>query len=164
MSFGSDEDDYYFDDGGEEDTEWNIEEQEDQDIYKPEMGAFDRVGLPGAILGGIVGPDGKIDRTIQDPLERFQIQTDAIARNLMEQNINISENDIQIMLEKAVLLKYVNFKNANAYVTGYIASQGGIEISKESFNYTVKKVLPLLLEGSVQQPDVLRYARLYLNL
>ena len=40
----------------DEDFEWNIEEE---DIFKPEMGAFDRVGMPGAILGGMIGPDGK---------------------------------------------------------------------------------------------------------
>lgn len=163
MSFASDDNDYdsNYDD---EDLDWTVEDDTEQDVYKDEMGAFSRVGLPGAVIGGLVGPDGKIDRTMQDPLERFQIQTDAIARNLMEQNININEKDIQIMLEKAPLLKYVNFKNANAYVAGYIASNGGKEITKKSFEYTVKNVLPNLLEGSVQPPDVLRYARLYLNL
>ena len=161
MSFGSDDIDYDFDD---ENLEWAVEEDDDQDVYRAEMGAFDRVGLPGAIVGGLVGPDGKIDRAIQDPLERFQIQTDAVARNLMGQNIDISEGDIQILLEKATLLKYVHFKNANAYVVGYIASKGGTEITKKRFDYAVKRVLPNLLEGSVQPPDVLRYARLYLNL
>lgn len=161
MSFGSDDIDYDFDD---ENLEWAVEEDDDQDVYRAEMGAFDRVGLPGAIVGGLVGPDGKIDRAIQDPLERFQIQTDAVARNLMGQNIDISEGDIQILLEKATLLKYVHFKNANAYVVGYIASKGGTVITKKRFDYVIKRVLPNLLEGSVQPPDVLRYARLYLNL
>lgn len=163
MSFASDDNDYdsNYDD---EDLDWTVEDDTEQDVYKDEMGVFNRVGLPGAIIGGLVGPDGKIDRTVQDPLERFQIQTDAISRNLMEQNITINEKDIQIMLEKATLLKYVNFKNANAYVAGYIASIGGTEITKKSFEHTVKNVLPNLLGGSVQPPDVLRYARLYLDL
>lgn len=143
----------------EEDFEWNIEE--DQDMFRPEMGAFNRVGMPGAILGGMVGPDGKIDRTIQDPLERFQIYTDAIARNLMGQDVSIAENDIQKMIETAPKLKYVHFKNPNAYVTGYIASKGGNDITKKQFEYTINKVLPLLTEGYVQPPDVLRYARLW---
>lgn len=143
----------------EEDFEWNIEE--DQDMFRPEMGAFDRVGMPGAILGGLVGLDGKIDRSIQDPLERFQIYTDAIARNLMDQEVIIGESDIQKMIETASKLKYVHFKNPNAYVTGYIASKGGNDITKKQFEYTINKVLPLLTEGYVQPPDVLRYARLW---
>ena len=51
----------------------------------------------------------KIDRTIQDPLERFQIYTDAIARNLMGQDVSIAENDIQKMIETAPKLKYIHF-------------------------------------------------------
>lgn len=157
------------DDTDDENFDWDIDEDDDSVQYKDEIKAFQRVGLPGDILKRTVGPDGKIDRSIQDPLERFQIYVDASARNLMGENISINEGDIKIMIEKAINLKYVHFKNPNAYILGYIASNGGKNITQKTFDYATNNALPLIIKslidkGSIRPPDVLRYARLWSNL
>ena len=126
-----------------------------------EIKAFERVGGPNAMLG-------TIDKAIQDPLERFQTFVDAIARSLDGQGIilpfngqSIGEKDIQIMLENAHKLKYIQFKNPTAYVLGYIASNNGTKITIKSVKYVIDNVLKLNLQGNIQPPDVLRYARLW---
>jgi hypothetical protein len=147
MSFTSDEED------------WNISDEEgeysdEETIFKPEVTAFERTGY-----GGILGETK--DRALQDPLEKFQIAVDAISRSLNNQNTILSENDIQILLEKANKLKYVYYKNPQAYILGYLASNGGKNIDIKSFKHVSTKILPLLSEGSVLEPDILRYARLW---
>ena len=151
--------------GDDEDFDFMFDE-EDGPKFGDEFAVFERVGLPGGQLGGITGVDGKIDRTIQDPLERFQVFVDAISRDLMGQNISIDEDDIQKMIDTSRNLNKVKFKNPTAYVLGFIASRGGTEISKSSMEYAIKKALPLTAEGesSVLPEDIIRYARLWVNL
>jgi hypothetical protein len=125
MSFTSDEED------------WNISDEEgeysdEETIFKPEVTAFERTGY-----GGILGETK--DRALQDPLEKFQIAVDAISRSLNK----------QILLEKANKLKYVYYKNPQAYILGYLASNGGKNIDIKSFKHVSTKILPLLSEGSV---------------
>tara|TARA_A100001011_G_C14302881_1_gene841674 strand:+ start:586 stop:1035 length:450 start_codon:yes stop_codon:yes gene_type:complete len=131
--------------------------------YKDEVNAFKRAGGYGSMLGKLIGPDGKPVKSIQDPLERFQIRVDAIARSMKASfpgNL-INEESIQNMLEKAHLLEYVQYKNPTAYVLGYIASTGGKNLTPETFSFVEKKIEPLTLEGNIKSPDILRYARLW---
>ena len=101
----------------------SYEEDNNYDNLRPEIGAYNRVGLPGDIHGGFIGSDGKINRNMLEPLEIFQMQVDAIARKLKGQNIKkiMDESDIQKMIEKSNKLMYVNYKNPTAYVLGYLA-------------------------------------------
>jgi hypothetical protein len=131
----------------------------------PEMGAYNRVGLPGDMIGIITGSDGKINRNMLDPLQIFQIQVDAISRHLKDQKIKkiLDEKDIQKMIEKSNVLKHVNYKNPTSYVLGYIASSGGTRITIEQFNYS-SKLLEYVYDTSVLEPDILRYARLWMTM
>jgi|TARA_B100001094_G_C18096913_1_gene753490 hypothetical protein len=149
-----------------DDEDFDFMFQDDEPKFGEEFAVFERIGLPGGQLGGITGVDGKIDRTLQDPLERFQVFVDAISRDLMGQNISLDEDDIQKMIETARTLDKIKYKNPTAYVLGFIGSRGGSDISKASIEYAIKKALPLTSEGesSVQPEDVIRYSRLWLKL
>jgi hypothetical protein len=127
--------------------------------FLPEMGAFDRIGDDDLNLPPIIGPGGGS----QDPLDRFRLKVNAISYNLKDYNVPISKNDISVMLEKAGNLDKVKYKNPSAYVLGYIASSGGRNITRDSVNKT-SKYIPHLQEGSVLPPDIVRYARLWVNL
>jgi hypothetical protein len=129
--------------------------------YKPEMDAWNRVGLPG---GGLIGavPQNRVERAMMDPLDRFRLYVDATSRNLNNwDGVDISEESIEKMLNSAARLKEVGHKNPTAYVLGFLATGGGHQISKKDFDYVNKKVLPHAAEGSVLPPDVVRYARLW---
>ena len=153
MSYSSDEEDY----------EWEINDEEGDESmnYGQEFNVYERTG-PGGINLGLVGPDGKIDRSIQEPLERFQIYVDAISRGLMNEELGIiAEQDIQIMLEKAKKLNNVNFKNPSAYILGYISSKGGKQLTKIQFNYVKNTILSKIIDTSINPEDILRYSRLW---
>lgn len=138
-------------------------EYEDEQKYIPGMDAFDRVGPGGNLFPG--GPMHPIDRAMQDPLERFQIQVDAISRNLNNwDGIDISEQMITKMVETARMLNVVKHKNAASYVLGFLASHGGGKIDKKGVDFVIAKVLPHVQEEHVLPPDVIRYARLWVAL
>ena len=109
--------------------------------FQNEIGAYSRAG--GGVNIGLIGADGKIDQSIIDPLDRFKIFVDATARKLIDTQY-ITEIDINVLLENANNLKYVNYKNSTAYVLGYIVSKGGREIEITHFNDIIKKILPIL--------------------
>lgn len=123
--------------------------------FREEIGASQRAGPAGYNLG---------DRLQMNPLDRFRTNVDAIARNLSNWDKSISESGIIDMLEKADQLEEVGYKNATAYVLAYIATNGGGVLTKESFDKVINNILPHVEDGSVQPPDVIRYARLWSNL
>jgi len=134
----------------------------DDKQYQSEVGAFDRVGY-GNFLDTKIG-DGKKDHMSQTPLERFVSQVDAISRNITEQRIHdIGQSSIDYMIKIAELLPFVEYKNPLAYVLGYIASKGGRDIDSKLVQESFIILKKLSIE-SVQNPDVIRYARLWKNL
>jgi hypothetical protein len=107
-------------------------------------------------------PKNRIERSMMDPLERFSIYVDAIARNVSSLNgVNLSEYDIEYMLNTAKKLKVVEHKNPSAYVLGFLAIGKDQQLTKSNFDHVVNNVLPYIEEGSVLLPDIIRYARLW---
>lgn len=130
--------------------------------FKDEFGAWLRAG---AADTGCLDADGKFNKTIQDPILKFKCYVDIISRKLISDNINIGERDIENMMSKAESLQYISFKNPSAYIAGYIASNGGKNITETDVTYCFSKVLPLIeLDGGVQRPDIIRYARLWMKI
>ena len=114
---------------------------------------------------GCLDADGKFNKTIQDPVLKFKCYVDIISRKLISDNIDLRERDIENMVSKVESLQYIGFKNPSAYIAGYIASGGGKNITETSVNYSFTRVLPLIeLEGGVQRPDIIRYARLWMKI
>lgn len=154
-----------FDDEDYEDYE------EDEFITKEEVGAFDRVAMKGntflcggtTISGNINELKRKINYITQDPEERFSCYVDAISRNLNSLGANISQIDIDIMLNKIKYIKNIDKKNPSAYILGYITTKGGKEIDKKQFKYVVDKVLPLIdSKNNITNEDIIRYSRLWI--
>lgn len=130
--------------------------------FKDEFGAYLRAGRGDT---GCLDADGKFNKTIQDPILKFKCYVDIISKKLISDGIEIGESDIEIMISMVDSLQYVSFKNPSAYIAGYIASGAGRNISETSVNYCFTKVLPLIqLDGGVQRPDIIRYARLWTKL
>ena len=144
-----------------------MEFQEEIQELRPEFNVYNRVGASTTRTNIIIGDNGRIDRLLTNPLDIFQSYVESISRDLISEGIReISERDINTMLEISNKLMYPKYKNPSAYVLGYIASNGGREITKTNFNYVKNKILAkqLLEDKSVLEPDVLRYARLWLSL
>jgi hypothetical protein len=134
----------------------------DEDIEKQTFGdefkARERAGVGSRVVD-------KSLRNIQDPRERFQVQVDAISRSIRDfDKVDISDDDIDTILDKIDVLSHVGYKNATAYILGYLASKGGKKISSDSVNNVFTNVLPHVSDKSVHKEDVIRYARLWINL
>ena len=93
---------------------------------------------------------------------------DAVARRLKTEWAGMTESDIQTLLEVSQRLPRVGYKNATAFVLGYIASRGGRqEITKLSLNKAFKYYQLMSTEKtdlSIKKPDIIRYARLWVDL
>lgn len=130
--------------------------------FKDEFGAWLRAGGTDT---GCLDADGKFNKAIQDPILKFKCYVEIISKKLISDNINIRDSDIENMMSKAESLQHIGFKNPSAYIAGYIASSGGKNITETSVTYSFTKVLPLIeLEGGVQRPDIIRYARLWMKI
>lgn len=108
----------------------------------------------------------KQHKLFRSDIESFIINTNSIAKELVDNNIDI---DIEIILENIKNLDKPHLKNPTAYILGYIASRGGRKLDQDSY----KKALNMIKKGkkgnyafedtSVLQPDIIRYARIWLN-
>jgi hypothetical protein len=156
------------------DEEYYDDEFETQDnfpTFQPGIDAASRIGPSGIFLGTIIGGDAgdlqsQINKMNQDPVERFKLYVDAISRNLTSlELINLTQDDIDNMLSPIKKIKNINHKNPTAYVLGYIASNGGTNISQKQVTYVLNKILPNIANKlDIKQPDVIRYARYWMTL
>ena len=143
------------------DEDWDsMSEIDSEDEFVAEMGAFDRVGAGGGLLGGKLS---KLEKALQDPLERFQSQIDAICRSIngLETKIKISQHEIDQMISYAHKLEYIQYKNATAYILGYMVLTKK-NIDKQKFQ-TVTKILGKLDDDSIKPPDIIRYGRMWIT-
>ena len=142
-------------------NDWDsMSDVDSEDDFVAEMGAFERVGIGGGLLGGKLS---KIEKALQDPLERFQSQTDAISRSIngLETKVKIHQHEIDQMISYAEKLEYIQYKNVTAYILGYMVLSRK-EIDKQKFQ-TVTKILGKIDDDSVKPPDVIRYARMWID-
>jgi hypothetical protein len=150
--------DNYLDINDYENMDFNEDDwlSDDDADFKPEAKAFERVS------GGLLGTKTDIEKKhLQDPTEKFSITVDAIARNLSNYT-DIQQTDIDKMIENISSLKYIEFKNPTGYVLGYLASKGGKKIEKSIIENVFKKALPHT--QGITEPDIIRYAKLWLTL
>lgn len=132
-----------------------------------EATAYTRVGVGGKmseLLTGLETAETKIDKDTS-PEDRFIYAVNAIARRMMEEHIaNITNKDIDNILDKSRYVTELKYKNPLAYILGYIATNGGQNIEAKQVKYVIKDILPKLGKDSgVEPPDVIRYARYWKN-
>ena len=158
----------------EDDTESDEDDYFQNNNFKDEINVYDRIGMPELegglnIFGNIEGKLGdinkKLDRMSRSDEDSFKVYVNAISRKIMSgSNIfKINNNDIVKMLKKVNSIKNIQHKNPSVYVLGYLASNKGKEITKESINKVIKEVLHEI-DGNIKGPDILRYARFWINL
>ena len=109
----------------------------------------------------------KQQKLFRSDIESFIINTNSIAREMIENNI-LNNNDLENILENIKNLDKPNLKNPSAYILGYIASDGGrnldVENYKKALNIIKRKKTKYSLEDtSILQPDIVRYARIWIN-
>lgn len=106
------------------------------------------------------GQLGVVGAAFTDAEDMFTIKVDAIARDIKGE-FSLTGKDISFMIEKSKDIPFIQYKNAEAYVLGYIASNGGTNLNKP----TVSKVFKMLSSyPNVKEEDVVRYGRLWMNL
>jgi len=157
--------------GGDFDEEDYVQEPE----MRPEMGAFDRAGGTG-ILGTKIDISElkgkkmediakKLSRISMGPEERLQIYVDALSRKFDDDGVvGISNENIDEMLSFISSLKKPQYINPVGFIMGYVATQGGRSMIKESVRKTIGVVEKLKGEGGMTGPDTLRYSTLWINL
>ena len=152
----------YFED---EDNYDNYDEDyEKEDIIQEEVNAFERVG--GRNNFDLLDTENidKKNKLKKTPLERFYETVNGVSQKLLEEN-KLSEGDIKIILQTIGLLDKPEYKNATGYILGYIVSGGGLSnINKTKLFGAIELVENVLEDKSVQPPDIIRYARLWMNL
>ena len=97
----------------------------------------------------------KVKREIKDPVTSFKDTLSAVAISL-----DINQDYIAFMKEKADILRNIDDKNPTAYVLGFLASNKGTSknLEKETVLNVFKKYLPQVMDKSIKEPDVVRYA------
>lgn len=152
-------------DSDRSEDEWGYESNNDQ--YQQELrdGFADIERSSRADdCGGLPVPIDKIKNVTQDPEERFKIYVGAISHSITENEFyDISVEDRNKMCRMASQLNNVKYLNPTAYILGYISTNGGQEINKKTLQ-NIFTFLPMLTDDSVKPPDVIRYARFWLNL
>lgn len=158
----------------EDDTESDEDDYFQNNNFKDEINVYDRIGMPELegglnIFGNIEGKLGDINKKLdimsRSDEDSFKLYVNAISRKIMSgSNIfKINNNDIVKMLKKVNSINNIQHKNPSVYVLGYLASNKGTEITKESVNKVIKEVLHEI-DGNITGPDILRYARFWINL
>lgn len=138
-----------YEQGGDIDYTHFSEEQEFMDEY----GVFDRAGF-----------GGKIDIRKANPYEKLKKYI-SIAADILNTEANIPvRNDILEDISK-VIENVIRPEDINpmGFLLGFIVSNGGNSITKDSFNKISKK-LPNLGKHEINPPDLLRYGRYWITL
>ena len=133
----------------------------DEPVFQPSINAFGQAGFAPVGLGrmDVFGMNKKFDAK-----GHFKETVNAIVQQLSEDKIKLSGNDLEQLIDRIDTIKEPQYKNATAYILGYIASQGGREISRKNVSHVFKTILKTVSDKSVKEEDVLRYARFWYNL
>lgn len=148
------------------------DENEGNQQFVSEVHAYDRVGMSGAAaaMSGIVFTEytdlqRQVKKSFQEPRERFVQYVNAISRNLSNNpKVNISEDDIVVLINKTQYIKNIDHINPTAYILGYLATKGGQSMKRVTVNGVINDILPSINYGGITPPDVVRYSRFWMEL
>ena len=122
----------------------------------------------------------------QNPDIRFRERIQAISRNYIDNEIinykikgrkvKFDADTISDILKSVDYIQTVQYKNPIAYILGFFASNGGVEIDEESIQNIFKLVTDkkdkkgkvtkdaIIKDGNVKPADIIRYANLWINI
>ena len=145
-------------------------EEEDTIRLESTFKDFERANVRGIDIQNYIDMlDTRRNKAFLSDIENFVINVNNIGKEMVDNNILIND-DIEILLNNIIKLDKPQYKNATAYILGYIATDRGRELSQENFkkayNLTkkTKKYKYTVEDTSVQSPDIVRYGRLWLQL
>ena len=142
-----------------EDDDYIDEPQFGQSIHAFKQAGLAPLGLGTQDVGSYFGIAKKFDAK-----GHFKETLNAIAQQLREDGLRLSNDDIIQLIETVDQLENPQYKNPTAYLLGYIASNGGRDINKKTVNHVFTNILKTVSDKTVKPEDVLRYARLWYNL
>lgn len=164
-------DEEYFE--GFEDTDEYFGEEDVGPEYKAEMGAFERasIGRLGTRISAkdLKGKDvseiyNTLSKSSFDPRDRLAVLTEAISLSINDRAVLSIDNDsIQDMISYISIIKKPEDINPVGYILGYMATNGGRNMNVSQVG-TVINASKKILEGGITPPDVVRYARYWINL
>ena len=111
-------------------------EWQEQQILRPERGAAERTGL------------GITDNRTQSPLEIFNSNVEILCGQLK------IGKDQEFLTRNSGKLEYIEYKNPQAYVLGYI-------MSKYSFDQAKRLLSRIDISFNIKLEDIIRYGRLW---
>jgi hypothetical protein len=171
-------DDDYDQDSDTEDFDQDSDDEIEQ-VFEAEVDVASRVqlGLIESALTSLVGsPDicdnsREMNRRLSSPMDKFGCQVYIEAKRLRghEAPGGLGEGDIVAMLNLLVQVKensdgdafafpHIGDKNAQGFILGFLASNGGRDLTPENFRHVVKTYLSGIAENYVKPEDVLRYS------
>ena len=112
---------------------------------------------------------GKQNKLFRSDIEIFVHSVYNVATDLIDNNA-LYPNDLNILLNSMSKLNKPQYKNATAYILGYIASSAGHNITKEKIKNALglirfnKKNIYTVQDKSIDCAAVIRYARLWQNI
>jgi hypothetical protein len=176
------ESDYDYDEDRASDSEDFDQDSDDEieQVFEAEVDVSSRVqlGLIESALTALVGSadicdnSREMNRRLSSPMDKFGCQVYIEAKRLRgyEAPGGLGEGDIVAMLNFLVQVKensdgdafafpHIGDKNAQGFILGFLASNGGRNPTPENFQNVVKTYLSGLAENYVKPEDVLRYSR-----
>jgi hypothetical protein len=102
----------------------------------------------------------KLFRLALEPLEKFKVLV-SIMYSKYRDDLHLSNRDFDILVEKADFIDNIQYKNPLAYIFGYYVLEKG-KIDKRRFDTLCTNILNTV--DYIKPPDVIRYARLWLEL
>ncbi len=137
--------------------------------FVPSYKAYERAsGIPGLAKFDIKDSKwGDLQKKIkfyaETPTNIFIMYIRAISFRLKNKKIiSIPETDINFLISivrNNIKEDKIKHLNPVGFILGYLATNRGKKLDKERLKKMIKDVLPLVLDGSVEPADLVRYAR-----
>jgi hypothetical protein len=126
--------------------------------YGQEFAAFERAGLPGDPLIGVLYEQGV------DKLDMFIINIDKVSRDINRQREGtISTQSIEFLVDTARKIPNIEFKNPTAYVLSYLITFGNREITQRRLDEMYELLQRLETKEDLVKVDLVRYSRFWSN-
>ena len=123
----------------------------------PEFNVYQRVGRSALATYSLKGA--------KNPFEKFKIKL-SIDLEKTHSALNLTPLDRDNMFKFAARAPNIIFKNTACFILGYVASNGGKEITEKSLKTAFRGIKNIQSAGTfegIEEPDVLRYAVYWKN-
>jgi hypothetical protein len=169
------DDDEYYEDGGDDyeggdddedkdENEGDEEElvgDEEEEAPAEEEQKFVASAKQFELAGGGIRSDVNL-KSVKNPQERFRIIVAGVANRINDvmKEKPFSRDDFTRMTDKVAVTPFIQYKNPSAFVLGYYATRGGRENMTPALFQKVLAMLNVINETKeiASPPDIIRYA------